>query len=158
MTHAVDEASPSAHRLFLLRGGRIAAEGAPLDVLADRTGRTGWGSIRNVFEAVVERHDPEGPRRPSGSWTGRTSWSARVRPGRSGTGSCSRSGPTTWSWPSARSGPSAPGTLIEGTVERVVRHGSEAEVVVRTGGVAWVVGVVASAVEALGLIAGRKSA
>ena len=46
--------------------------------------------------------------------------------------------------------------LIAGVVERVVPHGAEAEVVVRTGGVAWIVSVVAPAVEQLALVAGRR--
>ena len=46
--------------------------------------------------------------------------------------------------------------LIDGTVDRVVRHGPEAEVLVRTGGVSWVVGVVPAAVESLGLIGGSE--
>ena len=44
--------------------------------------------------------------------------------------------------------------LIAGTVERVVTHGPEAEVLVRTGGVTWIVSVVAPAVAALELTRG----
>ncbi len=46
--------------------------------------------------------------------------------------------------------------LIAGTVERVVPHGLEAEVLVRTGGVTWAVGVISTAVESLGLIEGEE--
>ena len=40
---------------------------------------------------------------------------------------------------------------IPGTVERIVAHGAEAEAVVRTGGVTWIVSVVAPAVDQLEL-------
>ena len=46
--------------------------------------------------------------------------------------------------------------MIAGTVERVVPHGPEAEVLVRTGGVTWIVSVVAPAVAALGLTGGAE--
>ena len=44
--------------------------------------------------------------------------------------------------------------LIAGVVERVVPHGPEAEVLVRTGDVAWIVSVIAPAVEQLSLSPG----
>ena len=46
---------------------------------------------------------------------------------------------------------------IAGKVDRVVAHGREAEVLVRTGALTWAVSVVAPAVEALGLAPGRGS-
>ena len=39
--------------------------------------------------------------------------------------------------------------MIAGVVERIVPHGSDAEVLVRTGGVTWIVSVVAAAVDQL---------
>ena len=44
--------------------------------------------------------------------------------------------------------------VLAGTVERLVEHAAEAEVLVRTEGVTWIVSVVAPAVGALGLCAG----
>ena len=44
---------------------------------------------------------------------------------------------------------------IPGTIERIVAHGSDAEVVVRTGGVTWIVSLVAPAVDQLQLAPGR---
>ncbi len=46
--------------------------------------------------------------------------------------------------------------VIAGTVERVIAHGPEAEVLVRTGAVTWIASVVAPAVTALDLTAGTK--
>ena len=40
---------------------------------------------------------------------------------------------------------------IPGTVERIIRHGADAEAVVRTGGLTWIVSLVSPAVEQLGL-------
>ncbi len=154
VTHAPDEAFALGRRLFLLAGGRIVAEGAPLDVLS-ASGSTRWDSIRNVVPAVVSRHDAgarsttvrvvDGPElvvprldRPVGSPLRLQVRSDDIVLARGPIGAVS-----------ARN-------LVDGTVDRVVTHGPEAEVVVRTGGVAWVVGVVASASEALGLIAGAE--
>jgi molybdate transport system ATP-binding protein len=44
--------------------------------------------------------------------------------------------------------------LIAGIVEQVVAHGSEAEVLVRTGAIVWIASVVVPAVAALGLSPG----
>ena len=44
--------------------------------------------------------------------------------------------------------------LIPGTIERILLHGPEAEVLVRTGSVTWIVSLVAPAVEQLALAPG----
>ena len=44
--------------------------------------------------------------------------------------------------------------MIAGIVDRIVPHGSDAEVLVRTGGVTWIVSVVAAAVGQLDLSPG----
>jgi len=155
VTHALDEAIALGSRLFLLSGGRIVAEGPPLDVLASAGAGASvrWTSIRNVFPAAVEGQDAEGREsrvrivdgpslvvphldRPLGAPLAVQVRADDVVLARGPVGALS-----------ARN-------VIAGTVERVVRHGPDAEVVVRTGGVAWVVGVVASAVDGLGLIGG----
>ena len=45
---------------------------------------------------------------------------------------------------------------IAGTVERIVPHGPDAEAVVRTGGLTWIVSLVAPAVEQLELVPGTS--
>ncbi len=45
---------------------------------------------------------------------------------------------------------------IPGTIERIVPHGPEAEAVIRTGGLDWIVSLVAPAVEQLGLMPGAN--
>ena len=48
--------------------------------------------------------------------------------------------------------------VIEGTVERIVPHGGDAEIVVLAGGLKWLASVVAPAVDALGLHPARRVA
>jgi len=157
VTHAPDEAIALGSRLFLLREGRIAAEGPPLDILASAgAGDSGrWSSIRNVFAAVIEGDDGDGSGTRVGIVDGPSLVIPRLdRPIGDRVALVVRADDVVLAV-----GPI--GTLsarnaIAGTVDRVVRHGADAEVVVRTGGVAWVVGLVAPAVEALGLIAGTE--
>jgi molybdate transport system ATP-binding protein len=155
VTHSPAEAIALGARLFLLEGGRIVARGDPLDVLT--TARAGplarLEGVRNVFAARVEGHADgrgetrlrllDGPEllvpfhdRPAG-----TALAVEVR----GDDVLLARGPCEGL--SARN-------VIAGSVERVVGHGPEAEVVVRTGGVSWIVSVVAPAVSALTLAPG----
>ena len=157
VTHSPDEAFALGSRLFLLSGGRIVAEGPPLDVLASNPsgGTIGRASFRNVFEATVEAHDLDdlstslrivgGPllvvprvERPPGSSLTVTIQADDIVLARGPIGALS-----------ARN-------LIGGTIERVVTHGSGAEVVVRTGEVTWVVGVASATIGALGLSPGEE--
>jgi len=46
--------------------------------------------------------------------------------------------------------------LIPGKVERVISHGPEAEALIRTGDVTWIVSLVAPAVEQLALSPGQN--
>ena len=159
VTHAIDEAVTLGDRLFLLSGGTIEAEGQPLDVLARRPSTGGlprWPSLRNVFPAVVKGHDPRDRLidDPPGRRPGAGRFEAGTPRGRGPVGGSILSdeivlarGPI---------GAISARNLIEGRVERVVRHGSDAEVLVRTGGVVWVSGVVASTIDALGLIEGAE--
>ena len=152
VTHSPAEAVALGRTMFLLDGGRLVAEGPPLDVLAARDpGAAGGGleAVRNRFEAVVEDHPSDGetrlriaggpalivPRQPlaSGASAVVSVLAGEVLLAR---------GPVEGL--SARN-------VIAGEVERVLPHGGEAEVVVRAGGVAWVSAVVAPAVESLGL-------
>jgi molybdate transport system ATP-binding protein len=154
VTHSASEAIALGSRLFLLEGGRIAAEGPPLDVLG-AAGRLGTGTIsfegvRNVFLARIEGHAPDqgasrlrlddGPElvvgfldRPIGSRVIVEIQADDILIARHAVDGLS-----------ARN-------QIPGTIERIVPHGPEAEAVIRTGGLTWIVSLVAPAVEQLEL-------
>ncbi|MGP0068705.1 MAG: molybdenum ABC transporter ATP-binding protein [Isosphaeraceae bacterium] len=157
VTHSAAEAIALGSRLFLLENGRIAAEGPPLDVLG-AAGRLGSGAIsfegvRNVFPARVEGHAPDqgasrlrlddGPElvvgyldRPIGSRVLVEIQADDILIARNAVDGLS-----------ARN-------QISGTIERIVPHGPEAEAVIRTGGLTWIVSLVAPAVEQLDLRSG----
>lgn len=152
VTHSPAEALALGQRLFLLDGGRVVAEGPPIDVLAGAAGR-GRGvldGLRNGFTGVVEagpsvRLDGGGPSlwvpdpgRPAGTRVVVEVLAEEILLAVGGVEGLRVS---------ARN-------LIEGVVERVVPHGTDAEVFVRTGGVCWVASVVDRAVESLGLAEG----
>jgi molybdate transport system ATP-binding protein len=152
VTHSPAEAVAVGSRLFLLEGGRVSAEGPPLDVLASaRAGASGGlEGVRNVFAGVVEGHSDEGG-------------STRIR---------LTDGPTL-TVPRLSAAPGAAvavavlaeeillargpveglsaRNVIPGEVARVIGHGADAEVLVRTGGLVWIAGLVTPAVTALGL-------
>jgi molybdate transport system ATP-binding protein len=157
VTHSPAEAIALGSRLFLLEGGRIAAEGVPLDVLASawraRAGSIPWEGVRNVFAASIAGHAPEerathlrlddGPGlvvpffdRPAGDRL-RVEISAQdiLLARESITGISARN-------------------QIPGVIERLVGGGPEAEAVVRTGGLTWIVSLVAPAVDQLALAPG----
>jgi molybdate transport system ATP-binding protein len=157
VTHSPGEALALGSRLFLLKAGRIVATGVPLDVLFRSgevpAGSDTWEGVRNVFPARVANHDEAngasllqlegGPAltvptldRPAGT---RVLVAIRaddillsLRP---------------LAGLSARN-------QIAGQVEGLVRHGSEAEVIVRTGHLTWIVSVVEQAVEQLAVFPG----
>jgi molybdate transport system ATP-binding protein len=155
VTHSPSEAITLGSRLFLLSNGKIVAEGAPLDVLASTWSKSArrFDGICNLFAARVaeqQAHTAEshvklvdGPTliiphvdRPVGSEV-----TVEVR----ADDILLARGPV--------DGLSARNVIV-GTVERVISHGGEAEVLVRTGGVTWVVSVVSSAVDSLTLAPG----
>lgn len=152
ITHSPSEAIALGSRLFLLAAGRVLDEGPPLDVLARSSGVALEG-VANRFAAAVERVDDgagetvlrlEGgpdlivPRLDRAAGTPVV---VRVR----ADDILLARGPIAGL--SARN-------ILAGTVERLLPHGAEAEVLVRTGDVTWIVSVVAPAVGALGLCAG----
>jgi molybdate transport system ATP-binding protein len=152
VTHSPAEAIALGARLFLLSGGRIVAEGPPLDVLAGSRGGSMEG-VRNVFAATVAAHAADGGEttlRLAGGpplvvpYHGRPVGAAITVAVRADDVLLARGHVAGLS---ARN-------VIAGMVDRVVTHGPEAEVVVRTGEVAWIASVVAPAVAALGLSAG----
>jgi molybdate transport system ATP-binding protein len=154
VSHSPTEAIALGSRLFLLEHGKIVAEGPPLEVLAAQPeGRTPIEGICNLFAAAVESHAEDGgstrlrlqdgpelvvPRldRPVG-----TRVAVEVR----GDDILLARGPIQGL--SARN-------VIAGRVARLIAHGAEAEVVVATGEVSWIVSVVAPAVAALDLAPG----
>ena len=152
VTHSPAEAIALGSRLFLMSAGRITDEGMPLDVLARSTG-VALAGVENRFAATVAHRDDgagesvlrlaDGPSlivprldHPDG-----TPVAVRVR----ADDILLARGPIAGL--SARN-------VLPGTVDRLVAHGAEAEVLVRTGGVTWIVSVVAPAVGALGLCPG----
>ncbi|WP_159452354.1 molybdenum ABC transporter ATP-binding protein [Singulisphaera sp. GP187] len=155
VTHSTAEAIALGSRLFLLANGRIIDRGPPLDVLAaaGRGASTWFEGVRNLFRGRVESHAEDrgetrlrlidGPilvvpfhDRPPG-----TSLAVEVR----GDEILLAKGPIEGL--SARN-------VIPGTVDRIVTHGSEAEVLVQTEAISWIVSVVAPAVTALALAPG----
>lgn len=155
VTHSPAEAISLGSKLFLMAKGQIVDQGPPLDVLA--TSSLGEGSrlegVRNLFRATVEDHARDGGEthvrlidgpslvvpfhdRPPG-----TRLAVEIRGDEILLAKGSIEGL------SARN-------VIAGTVERIVPHGAEAEVLVRTGSVLWIVSVVAPAVTALTLAPG----
>jgi molybdate transport system ATP-binding protein len=159
VTHSPSEAIALCSHLFLLEGGRIVAEGPPLDVLGSH-GRLEAASIsfegvRNIFPARIACHAPQhasshllldgGPevvvpyidRAPG----------ARLLVEIRAEDILLARGPVEGL--SARN-------QIPGVVERIVSRGPEAEAVVRTRGLAWIVSLVAPAVEQLELKPGAS--
>jgi molybdate transport system ATP-binding protein len=157
VTHSPAEAITLGSRLFFLEQGRIVEEGPPLDVLSSaRCGPSRlspWEDVRNVFPACIASHAPEqrsthlrlddGPGlivpfldRPSGTRLLVEVRAVDVLLAREPIDGLS-----------ARN-------QIPGTVERVVSRGPEAEALVRTGGLTWIVSLVAPAVEQLALAPG----
>jgi molybdate transport system ATP-binding protein len=157
VTHSPAEAIALGAKVFLLSGGRIVDEGPPLDVL---TAPRQWPvarlvGVHNLLPGAVESHAPGGGetivRLNDGPaihvpYNGRPVGSALTIGVRADDILLAR-GPV--SGLSARN-------VVPGSVARVAAHGPEAEVIVATGGVTWIVSVVAPAVEALGLAPGAN--
>jgi molybdate transport system ATP-binding protein len=157
VTHSPAESIALGSRLFLLQQGRIVAQGLPLDVLSAArqapAGSIRWEGVRNVFPARVVDHSPEqgatrlqlleGPEltvpfldRPAGIRLFVEIRADDILLAREPLGGLS-----------ARN-------QIPCTVERIIPHGPEAEAVVRTQGLTWIVSLVAPAVEQLELRSG----
>jgi molybdate transport system ATP-binding protein len=159
VTHSPSESIALGSRLFLLQHGQLVADGPPLDVLSrlsrDSTARFPWEGLLNVFSATVVRHDPEqsasrlhlddGPELivPFLDAVPGTRMLIEVRADDILMARQPIAGL------SARN-------QVSGTVERIVRHDDQAEVVVRTGGLPWVVSLVAPAVDQLALEPGHS--
>ena len=154
VTHSPDEAIALGNRLFLLEAGRIVADGSPLEVLSSRGPRESI-RLRNIFAATVESHDLDGLSTLLRIADGPSLVVPRVDdPAGTPLNVCIRADDVVL----ARGpiGTVSARNLIAGTVERIVRHGPEAEVVIRTGGVSWAVGIISTAIMGLDLIEGGE--
>ena len=154
VTHSPAEAIALGSRLFLLEAGPDCRRGTAPGRLEHGSeppaGSIAWEGVRNVFPARVVDHVPEhgathlelddGPElivpfldRPAGTRLLVEVRADDILLAREPIGGLS-----------ARN-------QLPGTIERVVAHGPEAEAVVRTGGLTWIVSLVAPAVEQLEL-------
>jgi molybdate transport system ATP-binding protein len=152
VTHSPAEAIALGSRLFLLEHGRFVAEGPPLDVLG--TARTAsqrsvaWEGIRNVFPASVTGHAPE----QGASIVSLENGPDLIIPFLDtlpGTRVLIELGADDIILTRQPVGALSARNQIAGTVERVVAHGPDAEVVIRTDGLTWIVSLVAPAVQQL---------
>jgi molybdate transport system ATP-binding protein len=159
VTHSPAEAIALGSRLFLLHDGRIVADGRPLDVLSaarsTSQGSTAWEGLRNLFSARVVHNTPEQRASHVELDDGPTLIVPFLdrAPGARALVEIRADDIMIASQPigglSARN-------QIPGTVERIVSHGPDAEAVVRTGGLTWIVSLVSPAVEQLGLVPGAS--
>ncbi len=159
VTHSPGEALALGSRLFLLEAGRIVTSGTPLDVLS-RSGKVpagsdAWEGVRNVFPARVANHD-----------AAHGASLLELEGGPALTIPSLHQPPGTRVLVAVRAddillslqpliGLSAR-NQIAGHVEELVRHGSEAEIIVRTGHLTWIVSVVEGAVEQLAILPGSR--
>jgi molybdate transport system ATP-binding protein len=157
VTHSPSEAIALGSRLFFLDAGKLIAEGQPLDVLTSVRGRSfvHLEGVRNILPAVVDEHWPDygatrlkmenGPslivpfvNHPPGTTVLVEVNADDILLARDlVTGLSARN-------------------VIAGVVERVIPHGPDAEVLVRTLGVTWIVSLVARAVDQLDLSPGQE--
>ncbi|WP_165251616.1 molybdenum ABC transporter ATP-binding protein [Paludisphaera soli] len=156
VTHSPAEAVTLGTRLFLLETGRVVAEGAPAEILADerRAEFRHLEGVRNVFSARVAGHgegrewtrlDLDGGPALTVAYVDEPP-GARVGVEVDGDDVLLAAGPVQGL--SARN-------QIEGRAEAIAVHGREAEVVVRTGELRWLVGTLASTPDVLALAPGR---
>ncbi|MDB5351314.1 MAG: ABC-type molybdate transport system, ATPase component [Planctomycetota bacterium] len=155
VTHSPSEAIALGAKLFLLDGGRIIDQGPPLDVLARREGggSSRLDDVRNVFRGLISDHAADRGETFIALENGPTlvvpfhdlSIGSVVTLAIRSDDLLLARGPILGL--SARN-------VIAGFVDRVLPHGGDAEVIVRTGEVAWIVSVVLPAVSALDLRAG----
>jgi molybdate transport system ATP-binding protein len=154
VTHSTAEAIALGSRIFLLEAGRIVTSGLPLEVLASAhraaDGSIPWEGIRNVFPACIAGHAPE----HGATHLKLTEGPELIVPflDRSpGTGLFVQVRADDILLARAPIGGVSARNQIPGTVERLVPHGHDAEAIVRTGGLTWIVSLVAPAAIQLGL-------
>ena len=159
VTHSPAEAIALGSRLFLLDQGRVVDQGAPLDVLTATRPETGRAAridrVRNLFPGVVEGHSEEG----NATWLRLTDGPRLLVPFQDRPVGTPLTVVVLAEEILLARGPIhglSARNLIAGAVERVVSHGHDAEVLVRTGAVVWIASVVAPAVAALELRPGAE--
>ena len=159
VTHSPAEALALGSRLFLLKAGRIVAEGSPLDALSRDGPLPGasntWENVRNVFTARIAEHVV--PNSGSGSVLELDRGPALVVPFLDlpkGTPVLVAVRADDIMLSSAPLSGLSARNQVPGTVDRIVHHGPEAEVIVKTGGITWIASVVDSALDQLDLSPG----
>jgi molybdate transport system ATP-binding protein len=151
VTHSPEEAIALGDRVLFLEQGRIAADGLPLEVLAARGPRDSF-HLQNTFQARIERQEDD--RSTLLQVAGGPSLSVARFDAPAGTSVVVEVGADEIVLARGPIGLVSARNLVVGVVERVISHGFDAEALVRTGKVSWVVGVTASSVMSLGLIEG----
>jgi molybdate transport system ATP-binding protein len=154
VTHSPAEAIALGSRLFLLEEGRIAAEGPPLDVLAAaRTGAAApspWEDVRNIFPACIvgETSDQRASRVKLDNGPELIVPLLDYTPGERVVVEIRAEDILVARQPIC--GLSARNQVV-GTVERIIPNGPDAEAIVRTDGITWIVSLMSPAVDQLEL-------
>lgn len=148
VTHSPAEAVALGDRLFHLREGRIVAEGTPLDVLSSLGAP--FDGLRNVLRGRVLANGRDGREARVQLDGGPVVIVPRFDAAEGNAVLVTIRAEDILLALGPVEGLSAR-NRIEGQIVRVVVHGAEAEVVIRTGQVNWLASVVGSAVAALGL-------
>jgi molybdate transport system ATP-binding protein len=152
VTHNPAEAVALGSKLFLLDQGRISAEGPPFDVLVAARGGSagGFEGVRNVFPGQIERGSDQAGSSRVRLHDGPTIVVPRLNEAHSGDVLVSVLAEEILLARGPVQGLSAR-NVIAGEVVRVLEHGDDAEVLVRTAGLVWIASLVTPAVRALGL-------
>lgn len=155
VTHSPAEAIAIGSRLLLMRDGAIIDDGPPLDVLAKPRD---WptepiADVRNLFHGKVASHDPLAGQTCIALDGGPTLIVGYRNHAIATSVSVSIRADDILLARGVVEGLSAR-NRIAGRIEQILPHDGEAEVIVRAGESRWIVSVVASAVDALGLADG----
>jgi molybdate transport system ATP-binding protein len=159
VTHSPTEAVALGARLFLLDQGRVIAEGPALDILSAQgrgpAASIPWDGLRNVFPGRLVDEPADQSASRIGLDDGPDLIVPRIAqpPGTRVVVEVRADDVILARAPVA--GISAR-NQIPGSIERVIRHGLEAEALVRTGNLTWIVSLVAPTLEHLDLAAGSQ--
>ncbi len=152
VTHSPVESVTLGSWLFRIDAGQIVDQGPPLDVLA-RGGKVELTGVDNRFTAVVESHDEHG-RESTLHLNGGTRLVVPKQNTPSGQPVIVRIRADDILLARGMIEGLSARNVLPGVVDRVIVHGAEAEVLVKTGEIRWIVSVVTPALETLGLCAG----
>jgi molybdate transport system ATP-binding protein len=159
VTHSPSEAVALGTRLFLLNQGQVIAEGPALEILSrSRSGplpSIPWDGLRNVFPGRLVDHPPEQSASRIALDDGPTLIVPRLShpPGARVFLEVRADDIILARQPIA--GLSAR-NQVAGSIERIVDHGPEAEAIVRTGSLTWIVSLTVTAVDQLELAVGSQ--